>query len=81
MERKLKGRNALDEHVVKHRIEEALGEVERALESLNELTARLDRGNFSETHHDAARQHLQAALAHLESIRFVPNTATRGGQS
>jgi len=71
----------LDEQVVKHRIEEALSEVERALESIKELTARLGHGNFSETHHDAARQHLQAALAHLESLRFVPNTATRGGRS
>ena len=63
----------MDEPVVKHRIEEARAEAERALENINELVARLDRGNFSESHHDAARQHLQAALSHLESLRPVPN--------
>ena len=54
---------------VRQRVLEAQREVENALTQLKALAARLDDAEFDETLHAAARERLQAALAHLDSLR------------
>ena len=54
---------------VKQRILEAQREIENALISVKALAARLDNAEFDEALHAAARERLQAALAHLDSLR------------
>jgi hypothetical protein len=57
------------DEAVGERVGEARREAERALEEIVRLDAQLGRGQFDESRHDAAKAHLRAALAALDSLR------------
>lgn len=59
----------MSEDAVRQRVEEAMSEVERALEDVRRLAERLGEGAFDEASHDSAKGRLRSALAHLESLR------------
>jgi hypothetical protein len=71
----------VSEDVVRRRVEEALSEVERALEDLKRLAERAGEGAFDEASHDSAKGRLRSALSHLESLRPQQPVQTAGAQT
>jgi hypothetical protein len=71
----------VSDEVVKHRVEEALAEVEGAVEEIMLLAAGLEEGSFDEVHHDSAMKRLRAALGHLESLRPQHPVQAAGAQT
>lgn len=71
----------MSEEIVRQRVEDALREVEGALEELRRLAGRLEAGGFDEQSHDSAKRRLRAAVSHLESLRPQQPVHDAGAQT
>ena len=71
----------MSEEAVRRRVDDALAEVEGAVEEIRRLAAGLEEGSFDEASHDSAKKRLRAALTHLESLRPQHPVEAAGAQT
>ena len=71
----------MSEDAVRQRVQEAMSEIERALEDVRRLAEALGEGAFDEASHESARGRLRSALAHLESLRPQQPVQSAGAQT